>query len=91
MGYSAGGVSVTLHMVSPMSAGLFHRAIVMSGAATSQMVIAGEQLALARRQAKLLGCSVESVNVMVECMKLVGSEFIVRISCGDLLTRYDSE
>lgn len=30
-GESAGGVSVHLHMVSEMSAGLFHKAIVMSG------------------------------------------------------------
>ncbi|XP_075975054.1 esterase FE4-like [Anticarsia gemmatalis] len=34
MGTSAGGASVGYHLVSPMSKGLFHRAIAMSGAPT---------------------------------------------------------
>jgi carboxylesterase type B len=33
-GSSAGAISITSHMVSPMSANLFHRAIVMSGSVT---------------------------------------------------------
>ncbi|GBP03030.1 Acetylcholinesterase [Eumeta japonica] len=36
LGYGAGAISITLHMVSPMSRNLFHKAIVMSGSATGQ-------------------------------------------------------
>lgn len=71
MGYSAGGMSVTLHLVSPMSRGLFHRAISMSGAATSQWTIPNEQLFLAKKQAQLLNCSDESVESIMECFKMV--------------------
>lgn len=71
MGYSAGAMSVSLHLVSPMSRGLFHRAIIMSGAATSQWHIPKEQLYLAKKQAQLLKCSDESVESMMECFKTV--------------------
>lgn len=69
LGYSAGSWSVTLHMVSPMSVGLFHRAIVMSGSATSQFPMPSEQLVLAQRQAELLECPVEPMAEMMACMK----------------------
>lgn len=80
MGYSTGGWSVSLHMVSPMSAGLFHKAIVMSGAATGQWSMPGEQLAVARRQARLLDCAgaeeeEESVDEMIACMQTVNATF----------------
>lgn len=56
MGASAGGSSVHMHMMSPLSEGLFHRAIAMSGLATAPF---NEQtpnpLALAKRQAEVVG------------------------------------
>ncbi|XP_073835536.1 juvenile hormone esterase-like [Musca autumnalis] len=58
MGYSAGGLSVSLHLVSPMSRGLFQKAIVMSGSMPPQVVMPqGNQRYLAIRQAKRLNCS----------------------------------
>ncbi|XP_005180039.1 juvenile hormone esterase-like [Musca domestica] len=57
MGYSAGGLSVSLHLVSPMSKGLFHKAIMMSGSLPPQVVMPkGHQRYLAIRQAKRLKC-----------------------------------
>nr|UUB32780.1 carboxylesterase COED1 [Dendroctonus rhizophagus] len=69
MGYSAGGVSVVLHMVSPLSAGLFHKAIAMSGSPTSQWAIAHEQLDLAKRQAKFVGCPDDTAANVYKCLK----------------------
>ncbi|XP_019761960.1 juvenile hormone esterase [Dendroctonus ponderosae] len=69
MGYSAGGVSVVLHMVSPLSAGLFHKAIAMSGSPTSQWTIAHEQLDLAKRQAKFVGCPDDTAANVYKCLK----------------------
>lgn len=71
MGYSAGGISVTLHMVSPMSKGLFHKAIVMSGAATGQWEIPKHQYDLVQKQAKVLACPNESVEQIMKCLKQV--------------------
>uniref|UniRef100_A0A182PNE9 carboxylesterase n=1 Tax=Anopheles epiroticus TaxID=199890 RepID=A0A182PNE9_9DIPT len=57
-GESAGGASVQLHMMSPLSQGLFQRAIIMSGSALAVWSLPIEDpLSLARRQAKLVGVS----------------------------------
>uniref|UniRef100_A0A182KD03 carboxylesterase n=1 Tax=Anopheles christyi TaxID=43041 RepID=A0A182KD03_9DIPT len=57
-GESAGGASVQLHMMSPLSEGLFQRAIIMSGSALAVWSLPIEDpLALARKQAKLVGVS----------------------------------
>lgn len=56
MGASAGGASVHMHMMSPLSEGLFNRAIAMSGLGTApynEPTI--NPLALAKRQAEVVG------------------------------------
>lgn len=54
--------------------GLFHRAILISGAATSQWDIPPHQLHLVEREARILNCTTESVEKMVSCMKTVFME-----------------
>ncbi|GLV44898.1 uncharacterized protein CBL_14529 [Carabus blaptoides fortunei] len=68
-GYSAGGVSVTLHMVSPMSRGLFHRAISMSGSVVGDWKIPTHQLHLAKKQARLVGCPETNSTEIINCLK----------------------
>nr|ARM65387.1 putative antennal esterase CXE16 [Ectropis obliqua] len=68
-GYSAGAFSVALHMVSPMSKGLFHRAIAMSGSPISQIPVPPHQRALAERQAALAGCPHRSSREMLACLR----------------------
>ncbi|XP_001659467.2 venom carboxylesterase-6 [Aedes aegypti] len=69
MGYSAGALSNTLHMVSPMSKGLFHRVIVMSASGVSQVQIPTDQIELAEKQALLLNCSSTEISKMVDCLR----------------------
>ncbi|XP_060661205.1 carboxylic ester hydrolase [Drosophila nasuta] len=69
LGYGAGAMAVTLHMVSPMSRGLFHRAIVMSGAATGQWSPPEHQMDVAKKQAALLQCTTENINEMLNCLR----------------------
>ncbi|BFF93859.1 venom carboxylesterase-6 [Drosophila madeirensis] len=69
LGYGAGAMAVTLHMVSPMSRGLFHRAIVMSGAATGQWTLPEHQMEVAMRQATLLNCPTDNTTEMIDCMR----------------------
>ncbi|KAG7190097.1 hypothetical protein KM043_006231 [Ampulex compressa] len=68
-GYSVGGVSVMLHMLSPMSKGLFHRAIAMSGSAASLEPYEYQQTNVAKKQAELLGCPTNSTRSMLTCIK----------------------
>lgn len=67
-GCSAGGYSVSLHMVSPMSKNLFHRAIAVSGAATLHEPLPLDQKHLAKKQAELLGCPTDTTGNMLICL-----------------------
>ncbi|KAH8294650.1 hypothetical protein KR018_000868 [Drosophila ironensis] len=68
LGYSAGSLSIGLHMLSPMSRGLFHRGICMS-ASPYGVKYQNNDLQLAKRQARLLHCPEEPTRAMVECMR----------------------
>ncbi|XP_038218172.1 esterase FE4-like [Zerene cesonia] len=70
-GYSAGAISVALHTVSPMSRGLFHRAISMSGSPFSQIPFRCNLLHLAVQQARLVDCPVTSTAELVDCLRAV--------------------
>lgn len=71
MGQSAGARSVMLHLVSPMSRGLFHRAIMMSGGVTAQWKVPTHQLHLAKKQAAIFQCPEDDIEKMVECLRKV--------------------
>lgn len=68
MGCSAGGVSIALHLVSPMSQGLFHRAFLMSGSILPQVKSYKAQTYLIERLAALIGCN-QNINEYFECIK----------------------
>lgn len=67
-GNDAGAISISLHMVSPMSRNLFHKVILMSGSATAQWNVPRSQMKLAKRQARLLKCPVKNTTEMMECL-----------------------
>ncbi|XP_051168376.1 esterase FE4-like [Leptopilina boulardi] len=75
-GYSAGGWSVTLHLVSPMSRGLFHRAIAMSGSAVFQKPFPKHQKNLAIKQAQFVNCPTDTVRNMLNCLNKKPAEEI---------------
>ncbi|KAL3273421.1 hypothetical protein HHI36_014865 [Cryptolaemus montrouzieri] len=68
-GYSAGGMSVTLHLLSPMSRGLFHRGIIGSSSSLGQWPITQNQLDVSKRQARVLGCPGDTSVNIVKCLK----------------------
>uniref|UniRef100_A0A3P8RHZ3 Carboxylic ester hydrolase n=1 Tax=Astatotilapia calliptera TaxID=8154 RepID=A0A3P8RHZ3_ASTCA len=61
-GESAGGVSVSLLLLSPLSDGLFHRAIAESGTAAMNVLMANDPLPMAQAVANASGCSLESTK-----------------------------
>ncbi|CAH0714108.1 unnamed protein product, partial [Brenthis ino] len=68
-GYSAGSRSVMLHIISPMSKGLFHRAISMSGSPFKVTPPRDNLYHLAVRQAELLNCPTANSTVIVDCLR----------------------
>lgn len=68
-GCSAGSKSVMLHMLSPMSKGLFHRAIAMSAGATAKVRDTSSLLDLAEKQAKVSNCPADNMTALYECLK----------------------
>lgn len=70
-GLSAGGISVTGHMLSPMAEGLFHRVISISGAISSRRS-RSTGLEAGRRLAASLNCTeTENIEAMVTCLREV--------------------
>ncbi|EDX04374.1 GD23616 [Drosophila simulans] len=66
-GMSAGSMAVSLHLASPLSAGLFHRAILMSGSATNHFDI--DNIFWTRKLARELGCPLYDPKDVVECLR----------------------
>lgn len=80
-GESAGGASVNYHMVSPLSKGLFHRAISQSGTLMSvwaDPARKGVAKMRAIRLADMMGCPISetSIKEVIKCMKDVPADKI---------------
>jgi len=69
LGYSAGSVSIALHMLSPMSRGLFHRGICMSASPYGTSRYKTSDVRVAKRQARLLNCPEEPLTDLVSCLR----------------------
>ena len=71
LGVSSGGASVGLHMLSPLSKGLFHKAIMESGVEFSPFAFSSVQKAVnkTKRAAQKLGCVTENHIEMMECLR----------------------
>uniref|UniRef100_A0A3P8RJQ9 Carboxylic ester hydrolase n=1 Tax=Astatotilapia calliptera TaxID=8154 RepID=A0A3P8RJQ9_ASTCA len=76
-GESAGGVSVSLLLLSPLSDGLFHRAIAESGTAAMNVLMANDPLPMAQAVANASGCSLESTKKISDCMRNLDIDTIV--------------
>lgn len=68
-GQSAGAHSVSLHLVSPGSAGLFHRAIMQSGYASFQWRTAAEAQAQGNEFAAALACTNADTSLLLACLR----------------------
>ncbi|XP_078139185.1 fatty acyl-CoA hydrolase precursor, medium chain-like [Centroberyx gerrardi] len=78
-GESAGGVSVSLLLLSPLSAGLFHGAIAESGSAAMDMIMNPNPLPVAQIIANLSGCDSSTTEKIAECVMKLSVDDIVKI------------
>lgn len=83
-GVSAGGASVHYHVLSPLSQGLFHRAIIQSGTALNHWALNIRDNAIDRafRLGKALGCDTKDINKLLQ--------FLREVSVNDFLTTVNS-
>ncbi|CAG2064309.1 unnamed protein product [Timema podura] len=69
-GGSAGAASVLLHMLSPMSRGLFHGVIAQSGTPLLPGIMhLNSQLSMAAKLAQAVSCHTNSSELLVECLR----------------------
>ncbi|XP_052585063.1 pyrethroid hydrolase Ces2e-like isoform X2 [Peromyscus californicus insignis] len=68
-GESAGGTSVSFHVVSPMSQGLFHRAIMQSGVALLPRLISNTSEMVFMTVENLSGCATLNSEALVHCLR----------------------
>ncbi|XP_011190563.1 juvenile hormone esterase [Zeugodacus cucurbitae] len=76
-GMSAGSMAVTLHMASPLSANLFHRAIAMSGSATNEYIIDNQHWT--RKLAEEVGCPKYNAQDLLDCLRAVSWQKIIDV------------
>jgi len=70
-GLSAGSFSVTAHMVSPMSQGLFHNVIGQSGSIASQIKPDSNNTDIVMELARRVNCTTSTIDDMVSCLRNV--------------------
>eukprot|EP00090_Calanus_glacialis_P030307 TRINITY_DN4885_c0_g1_i1.p1 TRINITY_DN4885_c0_g1~~TRINITY_DN4885_c0_g1_i1.p1 ORF type:complete len:639 (+),score=148.83 TRINITY_DN4885_c0_g1_i1:104-2020(+) len=69
MGQQAGGASVHYHLLSPLTRGLFHKAVSMSGTALCWWASLKRPYEKAKKLAKLVECPEDDKEKLVECLK----------------------
>uniref|UniRef100_A0A8C5UDV7 Carboxylic ester hydrolase n=1 Tax=Malurus cyaneus samueli TaxID=2593467 RepID=A0A8C5UDV7_9PASS len=77
-GESAGGISVSALVLSPLAKGLFHKAISQSGTAT--MGFTDQPKEEAQKIAAVSGCEKSSSAAMVECLREKTEEELLQIT-----------
>ncbi|XP_032891788.1 carboxylesterase 5A-like isoform X2 [Amblyraja radiata] len=78
-GQSAGGISVSLLLVSPLASGLFHRAISESGTALLEGFITRDAMSSAQLVANKTGCGMDTSQELVNCLRTRSEEEMVTI------------
>ncbi|XP_056307595.1 uncharacterized protein ces2b isoform X2 [Danio aesculapii] len=87
-GESAGGVSVSLLVLSPLSANLFHRAIAESGTAAMNALMSPYPLSTAQSLGNVSGCDISSTKKIVDCVMQMTEEDILKIAREQVLYRF---
>uniref|UniRef100_A0A8C6GQ05 Carboxylic ester hydrolase n=1 Tax=Mus spicilegus TaxID=10103 RepID=A0A8C6GQ05_MUSSI len=79
-GVSAGGTSVSSHILSPMSKGLFHGAIMQSGVALLPGLISDTSEVVYKTVANLSGCEATDSEALIHCLRAKSKQEILAIN-----------
>ncbi|CAM1332683.1 Ces3 (predicted), partial [Pycnogonum litorale] len=69
IGHGSGAAFVHILMLSPVAKGLFHRAIMQSGAASSAMTMTSNPMEQMMILAKYIGCSSGNNKAIIKCLR----------------------
>lgn len=83
-GESSGAAAVTCHMVSPMSKGLFHKAIAQSGSFFNEWCISSNNIPRAFRLGKFLGCETNDIAELTKYFRGLPKDNFAKITMGAL-------
>jgi len=80
-GESAGGASVGYHLLSPLSKGLFHKAILQSGTPLCRWAVSPPGLIRKRTEAvaTIAGCNSETSEEILKCLKKLPANYMVEL------------
>uniref|UniRef100_A0A9J8A8A7 Carboxylesterase 2b n=1 Tax=Cyprinus carpio carpio TaxID=630221 RepID=A0A9J8A8A7_CYPCA len=87
-GESAGGVSVSLHILSPLSANLFHHAIAESGTAAMDAIMSPNPLLTAQYVGNASGCDISSTKNIADCVMQLTEEDILTLVKENPMVRF---
>ncbi|XP_076135959.1 fatty acyl-CoA hydrolase precursor, medium chain-like [Alosa pseudoharengus] len=79
-GESAGGVSVSLQILSPLSTGLFHRAIAESGTAAMDVLTGIQPMGTAKTVADISNCIGTKPQQIVDCVMQMSTEDVLNVT-----------
>uniref|UniRef100_A0A8C6W7P5 Carboxylic ester hydrolase n=1 Tax=Nannospalax galili TaxID=1026970 RepID=A0A8C6W7P5_NANGA len=79
-GQSAGAMSISGLLMSPLAQGLFHRAISQSGTVIMKVFITPDPLKAAKKIAHMAGCNHNSTRIMVECLRALSGAQVMHVS-----------
>ncbi|KAK7804878.1 hypothetical protein U0070_006860 [Myodes glareolus] len=79
-GQSAGAMSISGLLMSPLAQGLFHRAISQSGTAILKVFIMPDPLKAAKKVAHVAGCNHNNTKIMVECLRALSGNEMMHVS-----------
>ncbi|MEJ1276133.1 hypothetical protein NN561_007036 [Cricetulus griseus] len=79
-GQSAGAMSISGLLMSPLAQGLFHRAISQSGTAILKAFITPDPLKAAKKVAHMAGCNHNNTRIMVECLRTLSGDEVMHVS-----------
>ncbi|XP_075972495.1 uncharacterized protein LOC142974214 [Anticarsia gemmatalis] len=85
MGQSAGGASVGFHLASPMSTGLFHRAIALSGSPYCDWALSYHPETRAFKLGKQFGYETQNTSALLSFLQTVGSDQFVNYTNPNVL------
>ncbi|XP_055850671.1 juvenile hormone esterase-like [Episyrphus balteatus] len=77
LGMSSGSFAVTLHLASPLSQGLFHKAIAMSGSAIADLHF--DNLQCTQKLARETSCPIYNPKDVVSCLRKLPWQTIVGV------------
>lgn len=77
-GHSSGGISVGLHMMSPLSRGKFAKAIAMSGDAISSVRTPDQELPVIEQVAERFACLLKPTSQLMLCLRRIDAKILLQ-------------